>query len=54
MPDIDGDDGAARAPYIHSFINDGNSNDDQGSIVHATEIVLPRDCALVPCNLEIV
>ena len=33
-----------------TFIYDGNS---KGSIVHATEIALSRDCAPVPRDLEI-
>jgi len=53
MPNIEGDDGAARAYYIImslTFIYDGNS---KGSIVHATEIALSRDCVPVPRDLEI-
>ena len=59
MPDIDGDDRAAQAPYICSlrlfltFMLDGNLNDDLGSIAHATEIVQSWDSAPVPCDLEI-
>ena len=36
-----------------TFIHDGNSNKNLGSIVHAAEIAWSQDCTLVPCNLEI-
>ena len=36
-----------------NFIQDGNFNDDLGSIVYTTEIARSQDCALVLCKLEI-
>ena len=39
--------------YFLTFINDGNSNANLGSIANATEIAWSQGCVNLVCNLEI-
>jgi len=45
MHDVDGDDEAARAPYIPHLYKRWKLSSDLGSVANATEIVRSRDWA---------
>jgi len=58
FPEVPGAGGVSTCPTLmvamelqYTFIHDGNSNHDSGSIVHATEIAQSQGCSLIPCNL---
>jgi len=56
MPDIDGDDGAAGAPYVCSlpvYTMETQTTTWVQLCMHATEIARSQDCTLAPHNLEV-